>query len=67
MRFGCLAVLVAAGILIFAFAMGAITTWVAYRDGRLTDPWGAEGPAQIFEMPTSEEDVQDDKERTEEP
>jgi hypothetical protein len=52
MRFGCLVVLVAAGVLLFAFAMGAVTTWVSYRDGRLTDPWGEEGPAQVFEMPT---------------
>jgi hypothetical protein len=54
MRFGCLVVLVAAGVLLFAFAMGAVTTWVSYRDGRLTDPWGEDGPAQVFEMPAPE-------------
>ncbi len=60
MRFGCLALLVAIGILLFAFAMGAVTTSVAHREGRLTDPWGAEGPAQIFEMPEPESDARSD-------
>jgi hypothetical protein len=62
MRFGCAVVLIAVGILFFAFAMGAVTTWVAYRDGRLTDPWGEEGPAQIFEMPSPEnESIEEDQ------
>jgi len=54
LRFGCLAALVAVGVLFFAFAMGAITTYTSYKEGRLTDPWGQDGEAQILEIPAQD-------------
>lgn len=60
LRFGCLAALVAVGVLFFAFAMGAITTYTSYKEGRLTDPWGQDGEAQILEMPPEEPAPQSD-------
>ncbi|MEO0453529.1 MAG: hypothetical protein AAFY98_05255 [Verrucomicrobiota bacterium] len=52
--FGCLMAIVAIIFLGFAFLMGILSTRQSYEDGSLTDPWGEEGPAQLFQLPDNE-------------